>query len=200
MCAKYQRHLSHVEVVVFSDSGHMLWKPDYERFIKTIQAFLSKIDKASTRHRQEVMMKHLSGQEHKGSEGTDAARAICAADKALIAAETSRNLELAMAYMAPDVILQPPDRPMVVGREAVRQYYAEWFALPYTAIQVHAQTVTVASSEDLAYLVGESALVLSGPQGECQVPGKYLGVWRKIEGEWRLAALSWTGNIASSEG
>lgn len=46
MCAKYQRHLSNVEVVVFSDSGHMLWKPDYERFIKTIQAFLSKIDKA----------------------------------------------------------------------------------------------------------------------------------------------------------
>jgi hypothetical protein len=69
-----------------------------------------------------------------------------------------------------------------------------------TAILVHAQTVTVASSEDLAYLVGESALVLSGPQGERQVPGKYLGVWRKIDGEWQLAALSWTGNTASSEG
>jgi ketosteroid isomerase-like protein len=88
---------------------------------------------------------------------------------------------------------------MVVGREAVREFYADWFAIPYTAIHVQAQTVTVASSDDLAYLVGESALVLSGPQGERQVPGKYLGVWRKIDGEWRLAALSWTGNVASSK-
>ena len=145
-------------------------------------------------------MRRMPGHEHKGSEVTEATRVICAADKALIAAETSRNLELAMTYMAPDVILQPPDRPMVVGREAVREFYAEWFAMPYTAIQVHAQTVTVASSGDFAYLVGESSLVMNGPQGERHVPGKYLGVWRKIDGEWRLAATSWTGNVASSKG
>jgi ketosteroid isomerase-like protein len=142
----------------------------------------------------------MPGHKHKGSEVTKVAQEICAADKALIAAETSRDLELAMAYLAPDVILQPPDRRMVVGREAARDFYAEWFAIPYSAIQVHAQAVTVASSDDLAYLVGESAIVLSGPQGERQVPGKYLGVWRRIAGEWRLAALSWIGNVASSEG
>ena len=117
-----------------------------------------------------------------------------------MASETSRDLELAMAYMAPDVILQPPERPMVVGREAVHEFYGERFAMPYTAIQVHAQTVTEASSGDLAYLVGESSLVLSRPHGERQVPAKYLGVWRKIDGERRLAAMSWTGNVASSEG
>ena len=83
---------------------------------------------------------------------------------------------------------------MVVGREAVREFYTGWFAVPYTAIQVHAQTVTVASSDDLVYLVGEGSLVLSEPQEERQVPGKYLGVWKKIVREWRLAALSWTGN------
>ena len=105
-----------------------------------------------------------------------------------------------MTYMAPDVILQPPDRPMVHGREAVREFYAEWFALPYKEIQVHAQSVTVASSGDLAYLVGESSLVLSGPQGDRPAPGKYLGVWRVIDGEWLLAALSWTGSGASSQG
>jgi len=144
-------------------------------------------------------MRHIPGQEHKGSEAAIATQAICAADKSLIASETSRNLELAMAYMAPDVILQHPDRPMVVGREAVREFYAEWFAMPYTAIQVHAQTVTVASSDDLAYLVGESSLILSGPQGEHQVPGKYLGVWLKFDGEWRLTAMNWTGNVVSSK-
>lgn len=129
------------------------------------------------------------------------ARVICAADSALIAAETARDLESAMNYMAPDVILQPPDMPMVVGREAVREFYAEWFALPYKSIQVRSQTVTVASSGDLAYLVGESSFNLGGPSSEeRQVPGKYLGVWKKIGGKWRLAAISWSGDAAPGAG
>ena len=41
-------------------------------------------------------MRRMPGHEHKGSEVTEATRIICAADKALIAAETSRNLELAV--------------------------------------------------------------------------------------------------------
>ena len=123
-------------------------------------------------------------------------KAICAADKSLIAAEVLRDLDSAMNFMAPNVILQPADMPMVIGLESVREFYTEWFALPYKSIQVDSQTVSVASSGDLAYLIGESSLVLGGPQGERHVPGKYLGVWVKINSEWLLAAISWSGNAA----
>ncbi|MEA1979220.1 MAG: DUF4440 domain-containing protein [Chloroflexota bacterium] len=135
--------------------------------------------------------------ENNQSELSEITKVICAADRSLIAAEASRDLDSAMSYMASNVILQPPDMPIVVGRKAVREFYTEWFALPYTSIQVHSQKVTVASSGDLAYLVGESSFVLEGPQGELQVPGKYLAVWEKVEGEWNLAAISWSGNAAS---
>jgi ketosteroid isomerase-like protein len=139
---------------------------------------------------------------HKDEESflSEEAKAICAADKALIEAESSRNLDLAMDYMAPDVVLQPPDTPAIVGRESVREFYADWFAIPYTAIHVHAQTVSVASSADLAYLVGESSLVFSGPNGERELPGKYLGVWQKVDDKWLLAAISWNANAISDEG
>ena len=143
-------------------------------------------------------MRDKSDRKLNGPSVTEDAMAICTADKALIEAESSRNLEAAMAYMAQDVILHPPDLHAVEGHAAVRKFYLDWFALPYTVIRVLAQTVSVASSGDLAYLVGESSLVLNGPDGEFQVPGKYLGVWRKIEGEWLLAAISWTANIRSS--
>jgi ketosteroid isomerase-like protein len=131
---------------------------------------------------------------------SEEAKAICAADKALIEAESSRNLDLAMDYLAPGVILQPPDQPAIVGRESVREFYANWFAIPYTAIHVRAQKVSVASSKDIAYLIGESSLVLSGPHGERQLPGKYLGVWRKVDNKWLLAAISWNANVISDEG
>ena len=139
-------------------------------------------------------MVHISDNENERSETREVSTAICVADKALVAAETSRDVELAMSYMAPDVILQPPDRSAVVGREAVREFYAEWFAVPYLGIQVQEQVVTVAASGDLAYLVGKSLLVLNGPQGEQRVPGKYLGVWRKIDSKWKLAAIAWSGD------
>lgn len=41
---KYINCLSNVNVVEFSDSGHELWKPDYNRFIKTVTEFLEELD------------------------------------------------------------------------------------------------------------------------------------------------------------
>jgi len=125
--------------------------------------------------------------------------AICAADKALLDAESSRDLELAMSYMAPDIVLQPPGRPSVMGLEAVREFYASWFSLPYRVIHVQAQSISVSSSVDLAYLVGESSIEMSGPQEGLHVPGKYLGIWRKIDREWKLSAISWSSNAVQDD-
>ncbi len=43
---KYRTHLPKGEIVVFNDSGHNVSKPDYDHFIRTLTAFLEKIDKA----------------------------------------------------------------------------------------------------------------------------------------------------------
>jgi pimeloyl-ACP methyl ester carboxylesterase len=40
----YKRKLQYVEVVVFEESGHCLWEPDQEKFIKAIHKFLNQID------------------------------------------------------------------------------------------------------------------------------------------------------------
>jgi pimeloyl-ACP methyl ester carboxylesterase len=41
---KYKSYLKNVEIVEFSDSGHELWVPDYNRFINTIRIFLEELD------------------------------------------------------------------------------------------------------------------------------------------------------------
>jgi ketosteroid isomerase-like protein len=125
--------------------------------------------------------------------------AICAADRVLLEAESERDLELAMSFMAPDIVLQPPSQPAAIGLEAVREFYSQWFSLPYRAIHAQAQSVSMSSSADLAYLVGESSIEMSGAQDGLHVPGKYLGVWRKIDGNWRLVAISWSANAAQGD-
>ena len=84
--------------------------------------------------------------------------AICSADSALLEAESSRDLELATGYMAPDIVLQPPGQAPVSGLEAVRQFYASWLSIPCRAIHVRAQSVSLSS---LADLVGESSIEMS---------------------------------------
>lgn len=41
---KYKSNLKNVKVIEFTDSGHELWVPDYNKFIVSIKVFLDKID------------------------------------------------------------------------------------------------------------------------------------------------------------
>ena len=52
----------------------------------------------------------------------------------------------------------------------------------------------VSSADDLAYEYGINRMVLAGPDGDLLDVGKYLAVWKKIDGEWYVAALSFTSD------
>ena len=117
------------------------------------------------------------------------------ADQALLQAEEQRDLESTMALVGPHAVFQPPGFPAIVGDEAIRRFYEEhWFTLPYVEISGQVETIVVAASGDLAYLDGRSHLMLEISGEEVLSEGKYLGVWQRIEGQWRLVAISWTAN------
>jgi ketosteroid isomerase-like protein len=117
------------------------------------------------------------------------------ADQALLKAEEQRDLEGAMVLIAPHAVFQPPGLPAIEGDEAIRRFYEQhWFTLPYVEISGQADTIVVAASGDLAYLDGRSHLMLEISGEQVLSEGKYLGVWQRIEGHWRLVAMSWTAN------
>ena len=121
------------------------------------------------------------------------------ADQALLRAEQQRDLESAMALVALDAVFQPPGLPAIVGHEAIRRFYEQrWFTLPYVEIYGKADRIVVAASGDLAYLDGRSHLMLEISGEQVLSEGKYLGVWQRIEGHWRLVAISWTANEAAN--
>jgi ketosteroid isomerase-like protein len=117
------------------------------------------------------------------------------ADLALLRAEGQRDLDGVMKFIAPDAVFQPPGYPPIVGYDAIRQFYeTQWFKLPFVEISGRAETIVVGSSGDLAYFDGRSQLVLEISGERTVATGKYLGVWRNIEGQWKLAAISWSAN------
>jgi ketosteroid isomerase-like protein len=116
------------------------------------------------------------------------------ADRSLLQAESERNLEAVMELIAADAVFQPPDVPPVVGDSAIREFYMDWFEIPYHKIVCVSDTVIVSSSCDLAYVVGNSHIVFDTPDGVTRVPGKYFTIWRKIDCLWLCVAVSWSGN------
>lgn len=63
-------------------------------------------------------MKHDSTQAHKRANATAGIiQAICAADKYLVEAKIARDVELALTYITPDVVLHPRNIPLLMDKK-----------------------------------------------------------------------------------
>lgn len=115
-------------------------------------------------------------------------------DRALLSAETQRDLEGVMGYIAEGAVFHPPDIPPVVGHKAIRDFYNNWFEVPYSGIVCDSDTVIISSSFDLGCLVGNSHMEFETPAGKNRLSGKYITVWRKMNDKWLCVAVSWSRN------
>lgn len=121
--------------------------------------------------------------------------AVHARSEAVVAAEAAQDAEASTAFWAPDAIVQPAGSPQLQGRDAVLALYREFFESgtlkDFSGTTSHME---VAASGDLAFEYGVNRMVLAGPEGDLLDIGKYLAVWKKIDGEWYIAALSFTSD------
>ena len=121
--------------------------------------------------------------------------AVRARSQGIAAAEAAQNTEAALAFWAEDAIVQGAGTPQVQGREAIRAMYNGFFGTgQLKEFEGTTSFLKVSQSGDLAYEYGVNRFVLAGPDGDLLDMGKYLGVWKKIEGEWYVAALSFTSD------
>lgn len=108
-------------------------------------------------------------------------------------AENRRHVEDTLGFVSQEMALQPPEHPQVEGKAAFGQFLGKLFE---TQVSVGGGTwrVEVAASGDLAYGIGPNRFVARGPEGEVSGTGKWLVVWRREKGEWKAAAMSYSGD------
>lgn len=101
------------------------------------------------------------------------------------AARNSDGERLAAAYTA-DAIVMPPDGPFVKGRESIGQFWIS--AIQQMGVKdVRLNTLDLEEAGDTAYEVGEAVLTLASGS----VTAKYVVVWKKSGGAWRLHRDIW---------
>ena len=96
------------------------------------------------------------------------------------------DVDAIAALYTNDAIALPPDGPFVRGRDSIKQMWAT-VAQQLGLKSVRLQTVELEVVGDLAHEVGEAHLTLASGGAVA----KYVVVWKKQEGRWRLHRDIW---------
>ena len=113
----------------------------------------------------------------------------------LVSAEAQRDIDRVLKYYAPDAIIEPPSAPVVKGHEAIRELYKEFYrTVPFVTFTATITTLEVSRAADLAYETGINRFEFDRRGARSEDLGKYLTVWRKVNGEWLVVAVAFSGD------
>lgn len=104
------------------------------------------------------------------------------------AAIAAKDLDAVAGMYMEDAVLMPPNAPLVRGRAAIRSGWSDMFQTPGFSLSVTPTTVDVAASGDMAEEVGTWRFSGETPQGPMSDEGKYVVVWKKVDGEWKVSS------------
>ena len=93
-------------------------------------------------------------------------------------------------FYAPDAKLLVPHAPMIEGQDQIIAFYEAIFDLPDASLSMAPVMVEVAEGGDMALDLGTYTLTYDSPEGIVEDRGKYLIVWKKRDGRWKVIADS----------
>ena len=122
------------------------------------------------------------------------------ADWATLASEGG-DLERILSYWTDDAVVFAPGLPVVVGKDALRQYVQASMQIPGFRITWTSTDVTFSPDGNLAYLFSRNAVTMNTPSGTPNTTvGRAVTIWRReSDGEWRCAVDIWNGEPAAEE-
>lgn len=91
-------------------------------------------------------------------------------------------------YYAQDGRFMVPNAPIAQGREAVAATWAYLLSLPGVALTFGPTHIEAAASGDLAFEIGTYALGFDRDGKRIEDRGKYVVVWKRLDGTWKAAA------------
>jgi ketosteroid isomerase-like protein len=91
-------------------------------------------------------------------------------------------------FYAPGGRFLVPNAPIAEGREAIGKVWDHLLSLPGVSLSFGPTFIEGASSGDLAYEIGTYTLSFEKGSERAEDRGKYVAVWKRIDGAWKAAA------------
>ena len=89
---------------------------------------------------------------------------------------------------ASDGAMMAPGAPIAQGQPALEKAWGGLMRMTGFGLTFKADKIAVAAGGDMALDQGTYLLSVTGPKGPTKDVGKYVVVWRNIDGQWKVAA------------
>ncbi len=118
--------------------------------------------------------------------------AISEIDRTWTEAIQNKNVENVMILIASDAVFMIDNLPIIKGKEAIREAQSSWYAdtaIDFSTFQAEIVDIQVSSSGDMAYTRGIEHYNQHTPDGMTERWNKWIDVWKKIDGEWKVIVV-----------
>jgi uncharacterized protein (TIGR02246 family) len=115
-------------------------------------------------------------------------QAIRDRDRQWVQAVAAKDVQAVVGMYAPDATFMVPNAPLASGSSAIGAMWQQIFGMPNVSVTFSPTKIEVSRAGDMAYDVGTYRFAFDGPQGRVEDEGKYTVVWRKIDGQWKVAS------------
>lgn len=106
-----------------------------------------------------------------------------------------KDVEAILSFYAPGATAAFPNHPPAVGTDSLRSLWKSDLAIPgLLSLSWQPDHIELASSGDLASDFGRVYSEWQTPQGVVKSTDKYLTVWKKIDGGWKVLYDAWNTN------
>lgn len=138
----------------------------------------------------------------------DAAQVDNAADESAIRGLNERWLQLirdkdsagiAQLY-AQDGVVMPANEKASVGPQTIGEWWNRSMQLPGYELTFSTDQLVLSKSGDMALDRGTYRFAAKPPQGAISDTGKFVVVWRKVGGEWKVAADIFNSDLPAAVG
>jgi ketosteroid isomerase-like protein len=130
---------------------------------------------------------------HTNTEGISAE--IEEMDTKWVEAFKQRDFATIEALYASNGLLLPSNSPPVEGPEAIVAVWKSWSELPNVEVVFGVNRIEASSSGDMAYDYGWYTFAFDTDNGRVTDKGKYVVVWKKLDGSWKVAADIFNTNL-----
>lgn len=117
------------------------------------------------------------------------AATIARGDSAWLRLVMAKNVDSVMTFYTPDAVSYMSEAAPAVGTDQIRAAYTDFAKATITNPKLNSSTVKFSDDGMMAYDYGTYTMTVTPPGGKpAMATGAYLNVWKKLGGEWKLAA------------
>jgi ketosteroid isomerase-like protein len=103
-----------------------------------------------------------------------------------------------ISFFNTDAVAMKPNTPISIGLQAIRKERESSFTdttMLYKTYSSKIDTIEVSASGDLAYVRGTDRITTKIPNGLVDDIGKWVDIWKKINGEWKVVVNIWNSDM-----